>query len=108
MVDVELGAAGEERLADLPEVPTFEERGIRDFDPTGYVAVSATAGTPREIIARLNREIVRGVGTPEVRGLFQRLRMQPVTTSPEQFARMMTDDIERWGPLIRSLGITLD
>jgi tripartite-type tricarboxylate transporter receptor subunit TctC len=103
-----LAITGDRRMAELPDMPTFDEVGIRDFDPTGYVAASAPAGTPRDIIERLNREIVKAVALPEVRKVYGSLNMQPVTTSPEQFAQMIKNDVERWGPLIKSLGITLD
>lgn len=103
-----LAVTGDRRLADLPDVPTFDEAGIRDFDPTGYVAVSAPAATPRDIVERLNREIVRGAGTSDVAKIYERLNMRVTTTTPEQMAQLIRDDLERWGPLIKSLGVSLD
>jgi tripartite-type tricarboxylate transporter receptor subunit TctC len=103
-----LAITGERRLADLPEVPTFGELGVRDFDPTGYVAVSTTAGTPRDVVDRLNREVVRAVALPEVIKVYERFNMMPYTVSPDRFAQIIQSDIERWGPLIKGLGITLE
>jgi tripartite-type tricarboxylate transporter receptor subunit TctC len=56
----------------------------------------------------LNREIVKAVGLSDVRRVYGKVSMQPVTTSIEQFAQIIKNDVERWGPLIKSLGITLD
>ena len=103
-----LAVTGTQRLADLPDVPTFDEAGMRDFDPTGYVAVSAPAGTPKDIVERLNREIVKAAAAPDVAKIYERLNMRVVTTSPERMAQMIRDDTEKWGPLIKSLGISLD
>jgi tripartite-type tricarboxylate transporter receptor subunit TctC len=103
-----LAITGDKRLRDMPEVPTFDEVGMRDFDPTGYVAVSTVAGTAREIVDRLNREVVRAVSLPDVARAYERLNMSAVTTTPEEFARLMKSDVEKWGPLIKGLGITLD
>lgn len=104
-----VAVTGERRLTVLPETPTFDQAGMRDFDPTGYVAVYTTGGTPREVVERLNREITRIVNnSAEVRSMFERQVMNPVTNTPEQFAQLVRDDIERWGPLIKGLGVTLD
>lgn len=104
-----VAVTGERRLGVLPDTPTFEQAGMRDFDPTGYVAVYTTGGTPRDVVERLNREIVRVVSTSaEVRGMYERQVMNPVTNTPEQFAQSIRNDIERWAPLIKGLGVTLD
>jgi tripartite-type tricarboxylate transporter receptor subunit TctC len=103
-----LAVTGDRRLASLPDVPTFDEAGMRDFDPTGYVATSAPAATPKEIIDRLNREIVRASNGAEVQRTYDRLTMRVVTTTPEQMAQLIREDLEKWGPLIKSLNISLD
>jgi tripartite-type tricarboxylate transporter receptor subunit TctC len=103
-----LAITGDKRLPDMPGVATFEELGVRDFDPAGYVAVSTTAGVPRDVVDRLNREVVRAVALPEVARVYDRFNMIPGTTTPEQFEQIIRADLERWGPLIRGLGITLE
>ena len=95
-------------MDDLPEVPTFDEAGMRNFDPAGLVAVSVPAGTSREVIDRLNREIVKAVALPEVTRLYAKLNMQPATSTPEGYAQILQSEIERIGPLITRLGIRLD
>lgn len=104
-----IAVTGERRVSVLPDTPTFDQAGMRDFEPTGYVAMYTTGGAPKEIVDRLNREIVRVMNTsPEVQKMYERQVMNPVTNTPEQFAQLLRDDIERWGPLIKSLGVTLD
>lgn len=63
------------------------------------------AGTPREIIARLNREIVQAVGLPEVRERLSGLGYDPITNTPEQFAALIASGLERFGRTIREVGI---
>ena len=103
-----LVTTGEKRLADLPEVPTFDEVGIHNFDPMSYTAVSAPAATPRDIIERLNREIVRSVALPEVAKAYARLNLHPATTTPGEIAKMIASDIQNRGPMLKGLGVTLD
>jgi tripartite-type tricarboxylate transporter receptor subunit TctC len=96
------------RMADLPDVPTLEEVGMRDFDPFSYTAVSAPAATPRDIVERLNREIVRAIALPEVVRGYAKLNLYPATTTTGEMARMIANDIESRGPMLKGLGITLD
>jgi tripartite-type tricarboxylate transporter receptor subunit TctC len=103
-----IAIAGDERLATLPGVPTLDEVGIRNFDTAGGIVVSAPGGTPKPIVDRLNRDIVRIAATPEMGALFARLNMQRHTTTPEQLAGIIRDNLDHWGPVIRKLGITLD
>ena len=104
-----IAVTGDGRLAVLPDTPTFDEAGMRDFDPTGWVGVSATGGTPRVVVDRLNREILAAVGgSADVIKMYERLVMRPLTTTPDQLVQIIRQDMERWGPLIKGLGISLD
>lgn len=103
-----LGTFGEKRLADFPDVATFEEAGLREFDPMSYTAVSAPAGTPREIIDRLNREIVRVIALPDVIKSYARLNLTAATTTPGEMAKMIANDVQQRGPMLKALGVNLD
>ena len=81
---------------------------MRNFDPQSYTAVSAPAGTPAEMIERLNREIVRVVAMPEVIKSYARLNLTPATMTPGEMAKMIANDIQNRGPMLRGLGVTLD
>ena len=103
-----LAMATSERFADLPGVPTFAEAGIRDFSFPDYTAVAAPAGTPRNVIERLNRELARAVFSPNVKKAFSDVAFVPMTSTPEQAVQVVERDVKAWGPLLSSLGIKPD
>ena len=103
-----LAAAAPQRLAALPDVPTFDEAGIADFNAAGWIALFAPAGTPREIVERLNREAVRAVGSAEMAQVYSKLSMLPGPMSPDEFARFYNREFDYWGNVTRTLGIVLD
>src|SRR5436309_1820293 len=92
-----LAAAAPQRLAALPDVPTFDEAGIADFNAAGWIALFAPAGTPREILERLNRESVRAVGSPEMAQVYAKLSMLPGPMSSDEFARFYNREFDYWG-----------
>ena len=103
-----LAVAATRRMEDLPAVPTFAEAGMADVDVSGLVAVSAPAGTPREVIDRQNRELVRVIGMPDIAAVYAKLNFVPATSTPEAMAQIIQGEIDRLGPLITRLGVTLD
>jgi tripartite-type tricarboxylate transporter receptor subunit TctC len=100
-----LAAATEQRISLLPDVPTFAELGVRDFVLNGWIASAVPAATPKEIVARLSREIGRALTTPAVVKFYAELNMIPASSTPEGLARIVQGDSEKWGGLITSLGI---
>jgi tripartite-type tricarboxylate transporter receptor subunit TctC len=103
-----LAAATEQRLSVLPDVPTFKEAGIPDFDPAGWFGLFAPAGTPRNVVERLNREMLRAGTAPEIQKSYEQLSMLRVPLSADQFAQMIRSDLQIWDAAIKPLGITLD
>ena len=103
-----LATATKERLPALPDVPTFDEAGMPDFNIASWMAVMVPAGTPAEIVARLSREIGKAVNSPELSKFYANLNMLPATNTPEEFARLIRSESATWGPLIKSLGISLE
>lgn len=101
-----LALNGPNRLPSLPDVPTLTESGL-PFDLVGWHAMFAPAGTPREIIERLNRLTNQIVAAADVKARLFDLALFPVQppTSPEQWAAMFREDVQRWGELVRSAGI---
>ena len=98
--------AGPTRHPDFPDVPTLEENGIRGVDGGPHFAFYATAGTPREAIERLNREVIRLMQEPQVRERFKALAVEladPMT--PAEFAVYVKSEYERYAKLIPELGI---
>jgi tripartite-type tricarboxylate transporter receptor subunit TctC len=100
-----LAMATQERVPEMPDVPTLAESGIKDFTFPDWIAVMAPAGTPRPIIDRLNKELARAVQAPGVRKPFSENAFVPLTSTPEELTRIIDRDIKQWGPILASLGI---
>ncbi|WP_420994133.1 Bug family tripartite tricarboxylate transporter substrate binding protein [Cupriavidus sp. 30B13] len=103
-----LGAATPRRLAALPAVPTVAEAGVPGFEAYAWQGVVAPAGTPRPVVARLNAELVKALGSPDVQKRFEGIGVEPVSGTPEEFAQYARAESERWGKLIKAKGITVD
>jgi tripartite-type tricarboxylate transporter receptor subunit TctC len=89
----------------LPGVPTIEQAGYPDFAADIWTAVLAPAGTPKEVIAILQREIARLVALPEIRESMAALGYQPVGNTPDECAKHITAEAARWAKVIRDAGI---
>ena len=96
-----------ERFADLPDVPTFSESGI-DIVGRGWFGVYAPANTPPAIVERLNRSIVGILQSPKVRERVTALGLRPTGTSAAELAEAQKADLDRWEPIIKASGFSLD
>jgi tripartite-type tricarboxylate transporter receptor subunit TctC len=103
-----LAVTSDQRFQTLPDVPTVAESGYPGFEVSAWHGVVVPAGTPKEIVLRLNQEISRVLETPEIRQRLLNLGFVPVGGSPENLQKVLKTDTERWGKLIRSAGITPD
>ncbi len=103
-----LATTGTKRNASLPQVPTIAEAGVGGGEVLIWYGVIAPAATPRDIIARLNREIVKVMSLPDVRERFSQQGADPESSSPEQFAQLIRDEVARWGKVIRNAGIKVE
>ncbi|NBU67722.1 MAG: hypothetical protein EBS52_10780 [Betaproteobacteria bacterium] len=92
----------------LPDVPTVAELGYPGFEASLWLGVFAPAGTPRPIIDRLNKVLVEIVATDDFKNLMERNGADPVSNSPEQFLAMMRSELDRYGKVIKTLGLRLD
>ena len=100
-----LAVIGGTRSAAVPELPTLAEAGLPGFEVINWIGLFAPAGTPPEIVARLNAEVQKIMTTPEVR---ERLKVEGSTfkpTTPEQFGAFVRAEAEKWGGLIREMGL---
>ena len=100
-----LAMGGSKRLASLDEVPTFAEAGYPDVDAAQWYGVVTTAGTPKAAIDRLNREIVSAIQRAEVRDKLLEIGFDPTTCTPQEFARIIRDDLARWQKVVKTAGI---
>ncbi len=100
-----LGISTPKRMSAFPHIPTVAEQGVPGFNITAWLAVFAPAGTPPEIIAKLNGVIVAGLKTQEVAEFFGRNGWEPAPSTPEELRMLVRNEIERWGRMIKAAGI---
>lgn len=105
-----LGVTGAKRSAALPEVPTFQEAGpeLAGYEVSAWYGMVAPAATPREIINKLNAEMVRILEIPRVRERFANDGAEIIGNTPEEFGRVIRNDIEKWKRVIKETGIKVD
>ena len=104
-----LGVASLKRTNFLPDVPTLNEQGVKDFESsTGWYGVMVAAGTPKPIIALLNREIVKIMALPDVVEKLGSDGGEPISSSPDEFAAFMRKELARWRQVIPAAKIQLD
>jgi tripartite-type tricarboxylate transporter receptor subunit TctC len=96
------------RAPSLPNLPTVAESGVPGFDVEAWYGIYLPAGTPATIVNKLNRDIVRVIGTPEMMKRYTDLGFVVVGSSPEQFAAFTRSEIEKWRKVIRAANITAD
>ena len=101
-----LGIAGDKRVPLLPEVATMEEQGFRNVEAPNWYAVFAAAKTPRAIVDRLNDAVRKVIAMDDVRERLISTGADPVLSTPEQLADLLSRDYAKWGKLIRANNIT--
>jgi tripartite-type tricarboxylate transporter receptor subunit TctC len=92
----------------LPDLPTIAEAGVPGYEATSWFGLFAPAGTPREIVDRMAREMARFARRPEVAERIHALGAEPITNTPEEFAVMVRAEIEKWGAVVRASGARAD
>jgi tripartite-type tricarboxylate transporter receptor subunit TctC len=97
-----------QRAPALPDVPTVAEAGLANFEVTTWYGVFAPAGTPRPVISRLNSELVRIMHTPDMRERLAAMATEPRTSTPEDFAAYLQQEIAKWGDVVRKAGLKAD
>ena len=100
--------ASPQRYASLPDVPTLAEQGFRGADAFAWFGLLAPAGTPADVIAKLNAEVNVALKQPEVAEKLIGLGMNPVGGTPEQFGSFIRADIDKWTKLIQARHIKPD
>ena len=103
-----LAVAGVARSPSLPEVPTFVEAGFRDFVVSVWWGVMGPAAMPKEIISQLNREIVAGLSSPEMKERLHNMSAQPIGGTHEQFSAFFAAETKRWAPIVKASGARAD
>src|SRR5690606_15509851 len=96
-------STGARHLEILPDVPTVAESGVPGYDAVGWWGFAAPAGTPPDVVARLNREINKVLESPELRSGMKSQGVEVIGTTPEEFSGYVQAEIEKWGQVIKKI-----
>ena len=103
-----LAVVARERSPALPDVPTGEEAGLPNFDVTTWYGILVPAGTPRPIVLRLNSELAKIMHSPEMKERLAVMATETMTSTPEEFAAYIRQEIAKWGDVVRKAGLRAD
>lgn len=100
-----IATTGPKRAALMPDVPTVAESGYPGYEAMNWYAYVAPAKTPKEIVERLNRELVKALNDPAAAELLHKQGLEPSPSSPAELARYMEREYETWGKVVKQAGI---
>ena len=103
-----IGVAAPARADAIPDVQTFAEQGIKDQEADTLTGLVAPAGTPKEIVDLLYREIAKAVAQPDVKERLAVLGFKPVANTPEEFSARIKLEIEKWGKVVRDAKLRIE
>jgi tripartite-type tricarboxylate transporter receptor subunit TctC len=103
-----LGVTSAKRAASMPELPTIAESGVPGYEMVLWIGVFAPAGTPREVVSKLNAEVVRIVKLPDIREKLDGMGVDPLGNTSEQTAEWIRREIARYGPVVKAANIQAD
>ena len=100
-----IGVTTVERTSILPDVPTFDELGLKGFDVSVFFGVVVPKGTPKEAVAKLNAALIEALKDPNIKAAMDRQGIIPATSStPEYLAQFMASEIPRWRDVLKQVG----
>ena len=100
-----VATTGAKRAALMPDVPTIAEAGYRGYEALNWYGFLAPKGTPKEIVERLNKEIVKALAHPQVVAALNKTGTEPKSSSPEEFAAYIKREYDTWGKVVKEAGI---
>jgi tripartite-type tricarboxylate transporter receptor subunit TctC len=103
-----IASTGSKRFPSMPNVPTMIEQGYPDFVAVSWIGFLAPGGTPKPIIDRYNKELVKILNMPDIQELLHKMEFEVVAGTPEQFASWIQAEIPRWGKVIKATGAKVD
>ena len=103
-----LAVLGKERYPDLPDVPTAAEAGMAEFEVDTWYGVLAPAGTPREIVLRLNAELARIMQSSDMRERLATMGIQPLASTPGEFGDFLKTEIAKWAKVVKESGAKVE
>ena len=96
------------RSSVLPDVPTLDEAGLKGFNIGTWFGVLAPAATPRDIVTRLNAEMIRIIHSPEFRKRMEEIGAEPIGNTPDQMARQIKDETDKFATLVKDAKVTIE
>ena len=103
-----LGVARPRRSTAAPELPTIAEQGLPGFEAVSWYALVAPAGTPPDIVAKVQQEVARALQLPDSRERLAGLGAEPVGNTPAELAARMRTESARWAQVVKAAGIRAD
>lgn len=103
-----LAVTTSKRIPQLPDVPTLQEAGVAGYDASVWLALLAPAGTPREIVVKLNTEIGKLMASPETKKALYDAGVEVAPSTPEAMTDYMIKEMDRWGKVVKDAGIKLE
>ena len=103
-----LGVSSKKRSSLTPDVPTVDEAGVPGYEVSVWFGILAPAGTPRDIVQRLNAEMVKIIRSPEITDRFARAGVEPVASTPEYFSDFLKAEVARWAKVVQDANIKAD
>jgi tripartite-type tricarboxylate transporter receptor subunit TctC len=96
------------RIPQLPDVPTMQEAGVPGYEASVWLALLAPAGTPKDVVNKLNSEIAKLMNTPDTKKALYDAGVEPTPSSPEAMADYMVKEMDRWGKVVKDIGIKVE
>ncbi|MBV8835346.1 MAG: tripartite tricarboxylate transporter substrate binding protein [Alphaproteobacteria bacterium] len=103
-----LGVAALQRVAALPDLPTFAEQGVKDQEADTLTGIVVPAGTPKEIVDLLYKEVAKAVAEPDVKQKLSALGFIPIANTPEEFAARIKTEMAKWGKVVRDAKLRIE
>jgi tripartite-type tricarboxylate transporter receptor subunit TctC len=100
-----LGVSTPKRSVALPDLPTITQSGVPGYEVVQWSGTYAPAGTPRDIVAKLNRQINEVLKMPDVKERFARIGVEPAGSTPQEFAAFTAAEVRKWKKVIADAGI---
>jgi len=100
-----LATCGAKRSAVMPDVPTFSEAGVSGVVMTNWYSVMSVGGTPKPVLKRLHDELYKAVTAPDMRERLASAALEPAPNTPEQFRKLVAEELQRWKNVMKDAGI---
>jgi tripartite-type tricarboxylate transporter receptor subunit TctC len=96
------------RIKSMPDLPTTAEAGLPGYEFASYFGLVAPAGTPPDVVRRLNAEVVKALAAPDVAAQFAKFGVEPMPTTPDEYSKLIADELTKWKGIVQTAGIKLE